>query len=365
MKILHVVGARPNLMKVAPLIEAMKASALVRKVPLTQVLVHTGQHYSPELSNLLFNELGLPKPDINLNVGSGSHGAQTGRVMIAFEEVLKEHRPDRMLVVGDVNSTIACALDAAKMGIPIVHVEAGLRSFDRTMPEEINRILTDQISDWLFTTEESARANLLREGIDGSRIHFVGNVMIDTLLKHRKTALLKRTHESFGLNTGAYGVVTLHRPSNVDDPCDLRALISVLLQISRELPLLWPLHPRTKHQIEELHLKPLLERGCIRPVEPLGYLDFVCCMANARMVLTDSGGVQEETTILGIPCITMRENTERPVTVSEGTNVLAGTRPEAIWRAFTRHPHADRTINKVPKFWDGKAADRIAEILLT
>lgn len=365
MKIVHVVGARPNLMKVAPLIEAMTACSVAHQRPLEQVLVHTGQHYTPELSKLLFDELGLPKPDINLNVGSGSHGSQTGKAMIAFEEVLKEHHPDLMLVVGDVNSTIACALDAAKLGIPVVHVEAGLRSFDRTMPEEINRILTDQISDWLFTTEENARQNLLREGIDDHKIHFVGNVMIDTLLKHRDTALARRTHEQFDLASGRYGVVTLHRPSNVDDACGLRALVSVLLRISQELPLLWPMHPRTKHRIEELGLKPMISRGCIKLVEPLGYLDFICCTANARIVLTDSGGVQEETTILGIPCVTMRENTERPVTVTDGTNVLAGTDPEAIWRAFMHHPHAGQGATRTPKLWDGKAAQRIAEILLT
>jgi len=364
MKIVHVVGARPNLMKVAPLIEAMSARAASRSLDLKQVLVHTGQHYTPELSKLLFDELGLPKPDINLNVGSGSHGSQTGKVMIAFEEVLKDHKPDMMLVVGDVNSTIACALDAAKLGIPVIHVEAGLRSYDRAMPEEINRILTDQISDWLFTTEENARSNLLREGIDDARIHFVGNVMIDTLLKHRAQALKRETHLQFGLQSGRYGVVTLHRPSNVDDPCGLRALIGVLLRVSEELPLLWPLHPRTKSKISELGLEPMISRGRITLVEPLGYLDFVCCTANACMVLTDSGGVQEETTILGIPCVTMRENTERPVTVTDGTNVLAGTDPEAIWQAFAHHPHAGKGITRVPKLWDGKAAERIADILL-
>lgn len=364
MKIVHVVGARPNLMKVAPLIEAMSTTAKERNKPLEQILVHTGQHYTLELSKLLFEELGLPKPDINLNVGSGSHGAQTGKVMIAFEEVLRDQRPDMMLVVGDVNSTIACALDAAKMSIPIVHVEAGLRSFDRSMPEEINRILTDQLSDWLFTTEENARQNLLREGIDDHKIHFVGNVMIDTLLKHKDAALHKRTHEQYGLKAGGYGVVTLHRPSNVDDPCGLRALITVLMRVSKDLPLLWPLHPRTKQKIEELGLRPLLARGGITLVEPLGYLDFICCTANARIVLTDSGGVQEETTILGIPCVTMRENTERPVTVTDGTNVLAGTDPGAIWKAFAQHPHAGKGVTRTPRLWDGNAARRIAEILL-
>ncbi|MEZ5597658.1 MAG: UDP-N-acetylglucosamine 2-epimerase (non-hydrolyzing) [Pseudomonadales bacterium] len=284
--------------------------------------------------------------------------------MIAFEEVLRDNRPDRMLVVGDVNSTIACALDAAKLGIPIVHVEAGLRSFDRSMPEEINRILTDQISDWLFTTEEGARDNLLREGIDDKRIHFVGNVMIDTLLKHRDAALARRTQERFGLSAGKYGVVTLHRPSNVDDACGLKSLIAVLVRVSQQLPLLWPLHPRTKYQIEQFGLQSLLSKGCVKLVDSLGYLDFICCTANARMVLTDSGGVQEETTILGVPCITMRENTERPVTVSQGTNMLSGTNPEAIWRAFNDHPHMHSSERRVPRYWDGKAAERIARILL-
>ncbi len=364
MKVLHVVGARPNLMKVAPLIESLAVEATARRRPVEQILVHTGQHYSPELSRLLFDELGLPKPDINLNVGSGSHGAQTGRVMIAFEEVLKEQRPDLMLVVGDVNSTIACALDAAKMGIPIVHVEAGLRSFDRSMPEEINRILTDQISDWLFTTEESARENLLREGIEDRRIHFVGNVMIDTLLKHRDAAVSRGTHRRLGFVDKAYGVVTLHRPSNVDDECGLRSMVSLLVRISQDLPLLWPLHPRTKSQLEHGGLNPVLTRSNITLVEPLGYLDFICCTANARIVLTDSGGVQEETTILGVPCVTMRDNTERPVTVTHGTNVLAGTHPDAIWQAFKNHPHSARAQPMTPKFWDGRAAERIAKILL-
>ena len=364
MKIVHVVGARPNLMKVAPLIEAIAAEAIVCKKAIEQVLVHTGQHYSPELSKLLFDELGLPKPDINLNVGSGDHGAQTGRVMIAFEDVLKFQRPDLVIVVGDVNSTIACALVAAKMGIRIAHVEAGLRSFDRAMPEEINRILTDQISDLLFTTEEGATSNLLREGIAGHRIHFVGNVMIDTLLKHREAALSRRTHERFGLTSGEYGVVTLHRPSNVDDACGLRSLISVLLKISQELPLLWPLHPRTKHRIAELGLAQALAEGSITLAEPQGYLDFICCTANARMVLTDSGGVQEETTILGVPCITMRDNTERPVTVSHGTNVLAGTQPDAIWETFKNHPYINGIQTVAPTYWDGQAATRIARILL-
>ncbi len=364
MKVLHVVGARPNLMKVAPLIESMACEAAVQGKKLKQILVHTGQHYSPELSKLLFDELGLPKPDINLNVGSGSHGAQTGRVMIAFEEVLKEQQPDLMLVVGDVNSTIACALDAAKMGIPIVHVEAGLRSFDRSMPEEINRILTDQISDWLFTTEEGARDNLLREGIEDRRIHFVGNVMIDTLLKHRDAAVSRGTHRRLGLIDKGYGVVTLHRPSNVDDACGLRSMVSLLVKVSQELPLLWPLHPRTKSQLEQTGLNAVLTRGNITLVEPLGYLDFICCTANARMVLTDSGGVQEETTILGVPCVTMRDNTERPVTVTHGTNVLAGTNPDAIWHAFKNHPHSAHGLTTTPKFWDGRAAERIAKILL-
>ena len=351
-------------MKVAPVMEAIEAHCDSSGQAVRQVLVHTGQHYTPELSRLLFDDLGLPVPDINLNVGSGSHGAQTGKVMIAFEEVLEKERPDIMVVVGDVNSTIACALDAVKLGIPVAHVEAGLRSFDRRMPEEINRILTDQISDWLFTTEAGARDNLLREGIAADRIHFVGNVMIDTLLKHREKAMARDMPTRVGCAPGGYGVVTLHRPSNVDDPCSLRNLVSLLVRISRELPLVWPVHPRTQHKIDTLGLSNLLDGSDIRLLEPQGYLDFMSLTANARVVLTDSGGVQEETTILGVPCITMRENTERPVTISQGTNVLTGTDPDAVWDAFMHHPAYAGVRVEPPPLWDGQAGLRIARTLM-
>ena len=352
-------------MKVAPVIEALSAHSEASGIGVEQRLVHTGQHYTPELSKLLFDDLGLPKPDINLNVGSGSHGEQTGRVMVAFDEVLEQEQPDLIVVVGDVNSTIACALDAAKRGIKVAHVEAGLRSFDRSMPEEINRVLTDQISDWLFTTEESAAENLRREGIEGDSVHFVGNVMIDTLLKHRDRALARRLPEQLGLENGGYGVVTLHRPSNVDDPCALRELIALLSRVSNELPLVWPMHPRTQARIESAGLADPIGRANIQVLPPQGYLDFMSLTANARTVLTDSGGIQEETTILNVPCITMRENTERPVTISEGTNVLAGTDGEAIWDAFMNHPCHERAHAEAPKFWDGRAGERIARILLS
>ena len=344
--------------------EAIESHCATTQQPVQQILVHTGQHYTPELSKLLFDDLGLPVPDINLNIGSGSHGAQTGKVMIAFEEVLVEQKPDVMVVVGDVNSTIACALDAVKLGVPVAHVEAGLRSFDRQMPEEINRILTDQISDWLFTTEEGARDHLLREGIAEDKIHFVGNVMIDTLLIHREKAMQSPVLGNIGHQPGSYAVATLHRPSNVDDPCNLKKLVNLLIRVSQEVPLVWPVHPRTRQKLDSAGLMACLEPAAITLMEPQGYLDSMCLTANARVVLTDSGGVQEETTILRVPCITMRENTERPVTIHQGTNVLAGTDPDAVWDAFLNHPAYDGEDIEPPRYWDGQAGARIAQILM-
>ncbi len=327
-----------------------------------QVLVHTGQHYSPEMSDLFFKELGLPQPDINLEVGSGTHGRQTGRIMEAFEAVLEHERPDAVLVVGDVNSTIACAMDATKMGTRVIHVEAGLRSFDRSMPEEVNRVLTDAISDLLFTTEAGAQANLAAEGIHGDKVELVGNVMIDTLMRHRANALLRPTLSAavpgVQLASGGYGVVTLHRPSNVDDPVVLRALLDALATIARDLPLVFPMHPRTQGHVRGLGM-PL--QG-IHLIEPQGYLDFLNLMANARLVMTDSGGIQEETTILGVPCLTLRENTERPITISHGTNTLVGTNPAAILAAARAAPVERSGV--VPPMWDGHAGDRIAARLV-
>lgn len=368
-KIIHVVGARPNFMKIAPVIEAINASAARKGRSVTQILVHTGQHYTPEMSSLMFEQLGLPTPDYNLEVGSGGHGQQTGRIMEAFEQVLLKEQPDLVVVVGDVNSTIACALDAKKLSIPVAHIEAGLRSFDREMPEEINRILTDAISDYLFTTEESARLNLVGEGIDGGKIFFVGNTMIDTLLKHKDAAKSRPILTQLNLmdgnhNTHAYGLVTLHRPSNVDRIEPLRELLTCLADLSKDLPLVMPIHPRTKANIEKFNLMHLIDRGNFLLIEPQGYLDFICLLSNAKLILSDSGGIQEEATVLGVPCLTLRENTERPITISEGTNTLVGNNPAAIVKAFNSALTKDFS-EKRPKYWDGSAAQRIAEILLT
>jgi UDP-N-acetylglucosamine 2-epimerase (non-hydrolysing) len=364
-KVLCVVGARPNF---------IKASALVRQFsgsPRFQFrLVHTGQHHDEKLSGQFFRELEIPHPDVNLGVGSASHAVQTARVMEAFEPVLAAEKPDVVLVIGDVNSTIACALTAVKMGIRVAHVEAGLRSFDRAMPEEINRILTDAISDILYTTEESANQNLRNEGVSADRVEFVGNVMIDTLLTHRDKARASDVLQSFDLQTGAYGLVTLHRPANVDCPQSLRGLVEAIGELAQRLPILFPCHPRTLAVLEDLQLPGLLRfegpasQGVIRICPPLGYLDFVKLMSDARLVLTDSGGIQEETTILGVPCLTLRENTERPVTVTHGTNEIVGTSPAAVVAAGLPLIDQDTLVCKpLPPLWDGNAAQRIADNL--
>jgi UDP-N-acetylglucosamine 2-epimerase (non-hydrolysing) len=323
LKILAVVGARPNFMKVAPLIwEAQRRGGIAVR------LVHTGQHYDEKMSQLFFDELRLPRPDVNLEVGSGSHAVQTAEVMKRFEPVVIAEKPDLVLVVGDVNSTIACALTAVKLLVPVAHVEAGLRSFDRTMPEEINRVLTDAISDWLFVTEPSGLDNLRKEGVPAERVFFVGNVMMDTLVTCRPRVDASRVLERIGVQPGRYAVLTLHRPANVDDPATLGRLMGAVERLQREVPFVFPVHPRT-----ERTMRPYREGGALPNLifsEPLGYLDFMKLLSQARLVLTDSGGVQEETTFLGVPCLTMRENTERPVTVTEGTNRLgtADPRPE-------------------------------------
>ena len=355
-RILAVAGARPNFVKIAPLMHEFARRA-GRFEP---ILVHTGQHYDKAMSETFFQDLGIPEPDVNLGIGSGSHGQQTAQVLMKIEELLIERRPDAVLVVGDVNSTIAAALAAVKLDIPVAHVESGLRSGDRKMPEEINRILTDSISRWLFTTEPSAEMNLLREGVSAEKIHFVGNVMIDTLMAHRERASGLDTLERLGLTPQSYAVLTLHRPSNVDSTDQLMRLFEVLGKLNRDLPVVFPIHPRTANAIEKNlgGLKPDLHMTA-----PLGYLDFMRLMMDARMVLTDSGGIQEETTALGVACLTLRDSTERPVTVTEGTNRIVGSDPDAIERAIGELKHGPSPSGRRPALWDGKAAGRIVDIL--
>jgi UDP-N-acetylglucosamine 2-epimerase (non-hydrolysing) len=357
--ILNIVGARPNFMKVAPI-----AAELAKNGGrFASTIVHTGQHYDDKLSKVFFDDLAIPRPDVNLDVGSASHAQQTAAIMSAFEPVLQQRRADLVVVVGDVNSTIACALVAVKLGIPVAHVEAGLRSFDRTMPEEVNRVLTDQISELLFTTEASAEANLKREGIAAEKIHFVGNVMIDTLLAHRDRARALAVHQTLGLAGGDYGLLTLHRPSNVDDPEVFERLIGAIGHVAEDVPVIFPVHPRTRPVVlGSATATSLVRRGRLRLLDPLGYLEFIGLMEHARVVLTDSGGIQEETTILGVPCLTLRENTERPVTVTHGTNRVVGTQPESIVAAWNDVRHHGCAPGK-PPLWDGGAARRIVEIL--
>lgn len=354
-RVLVVAGARPNFMKVAPLLRRMHA-----RDDFDPILVHTGQHYDAAMSEGFFRDLGIPEPDVNLGVGSGSHAEQTGQVLIKIEQLIVEHRPDAVLVVGDVNSTLAATLAAVKLHVPVAHVEAGLRSGDREMPEEINRVMTDAVSTWLFVTEEAGQDNLLREGVAAERVHLVGNVMIDTLLGHLERARALDTPERLGLEPGRFALLTLHRPSNVDDPAKLRGLFDALERIHSELPIVFPVHPRTRAAIEE-------RLGGSAPAlwltEPLGYLDFLRLMADARLVLTDSGGIQEETTVLGVPCLTLRENTERPVTVSEGTNTIVGGDPEVIVAEARRVLESGGKKGRTPRLWDGQAAERILDVL--
>jgi len=363
LRVLCVVGARPNFMKIAPIMRALRR----RPANFAPLLLHTGQHYDQAMKDAFFRQLGIPEPDVDLGVGSGSHALQTAEIMRRVEPVMDDFGPDLLLVVGDVNSTIACALVAAKKGIPVVHVEAGLRSFDRSMPEEINRVLTDQLSELLFTTEPDGADNLLREGVAAERIHFVGNVMIDTLHANRARAVpAARTLAAIGVAAdvpGDYGLLTLHRPSNVDDETVLRRLLQTLTDLSGQLPLVFPMHPRTRARIDALGLDELLHSGQLAVVPPLGYLELLGLMAEARLVLTDSGGIQEETTALGVPCITLRENTERPVTVSAGTNTVVGTDPDAIRQCFDGILATGGKAGRVPELWDGRAAERIAEVL--
>ena len=361
--VLCVVGARPNFMKMAPILRALAA----HQPALPALLVHTGQHYDASMSDKLFADLRLPRPDINLEVGSGSHAVQTAEVMKRFEPALDEHKPSCVLVVGDVNSTLACTLVAVKKGVPVVHVEAGLRSYDRKMPEEINRVLTDQVADRLYTTERSALANLTREGIAESRVCFVGNVMIDSLLSNREQARpAAATLAEHGLDAHlvqgprGYGVVTLHRPSNVDEPGVLRSLLAVLAELAAQLPLVFALHPRTRSNIDRFGLADMLDPTRMALLPPQGYLEMVGLMQGATLVLTDSGGLQEETTALGVPCLTLRENTERPITVEQGTNTMVGRDVNAIRQGVADILAGRGKRGRVPEFWDGHAAERIA-----
>ena len=365
--VLCIVGARPNFMKIAPILRAFHHFAPQVRVK----LVHTGQHYDYAMNESFFDQLGIPSPDISLEVGSGSHAEQTAEIMKRFEPVIDAEQPDCVLVVGDVNSTIACALVAAKKGVKVVHVEAGLRSRDRSMPEEINRILTDQLSDRLYTTEQSALANLLAEGIAADKVVFAGNVMIDTLLHSRERAIpVAQTlapianAETFLQSRQGYAVLTLHRPSNVDDTNTLKGLLDVLQAISAELPIIFPLHPRTAKKIEHAGLGQFLRCKTVLALPPAGYFEMLGLMQSARLVLTDSGGLQEETTALGIPCLTIRENTERPITITQGTNTLVGTSPELIRQRVAEILGGASKAGRQPEKWDGKAAERIVRDLV-
>ncbi|MCO8121965.1 UDP-N-acetylglucosamine 2-epimerase (non-hydrolyzing) [Stieleria sp. TO1_6] len=356
MKILSVVGARPNFMKIAPIMRAIQAAS-----PETQqTLVHTGQHFDEKMSDVFFRELELPKPDEHLGVSGGSHAVQTARIMLEFEPILEKHRPDWLVVVGDVNSTVACSLVASKIGIPIAHVEAGLRSRDNTMPEEINRKITDAISDLLLTPSPDGDANLIAEGVDRDRIVCVGNVMIDSLIRALPKIEASKILSELELTAGNYVLATLHRPSNVDDPQMLAQLIKALNQISASLPIVFPVHPRTRARLEAENIE--LADG-IKMVDPLGYFDFMALMRSAKVVMTDSGGVQEETTYLGVTCLTVRPNTERPITIDEGTNRLVQPGTETLLEAW-KEVEANPPQRRCPELWDGKAAERIAARLL-
>jgi len=360
MKIFNIVGARPNFMKIAPLMR--EYGKYERIQPL---LVHTGQHYDEKMSDLFFRDLGIPQPDINLDVGSASHAIQTAEIMKAFEPVVLEHKPDAVLVVGDVNSTIACGLVAVKLGVRLIHVEAGLRSGDRTMPEEINRILTDSISDLLFCTEQSGVDNLIHEGIPKEKIFLVGNVMIDTLLRNKAKAEGSDILNQLELDGNDFAVLTLHRPSNVDDAAVFGRILDALEVIQNDMPVIFPVHPRTRRNLYSMSLG---ERADAMPglrlLDPIGYLDFLKLMSSAKIVLTDSGGIQEETTILCVPCLTLRENTERPITVEIGSNHIVGTDPVKIVEAYGQVLNGRKHGSQIPPLWDGHAAEHIVKVLL-
>ena len=346
-------------MKIAPIVAEMRQSP-----GLEPFLIHTGQHYDESMSEVFFRELGIPAPDYNLGIGSGTHTWQTAQVMLALEPLLVELKPDCVLVVGDINSTLAAALVAAKLGFPLAHVEAGLRSLDRSMPEEINRVLTDAVSDYLFTTSRDANDNLAREGIRDEKVFFVGNVMIDTLLRNHSRAKALQVPARYGMAPGGYALLTLHRPSNVDSLGSLVNILGILGEIQTRLPILFSVHPRTLKRLVEFGLAQRLKAiPGIRLLEPLGYLEFLGLMAEARLVLTDSGGIQEETTVLGVPCLTLRDNTERPITVSQGTNEVVGTSPERVVAASWRVLDGGGKKGGLPELWDGRAAERIVAVL--
>ena len=360
LRIINIVGARPNLPKIAPLIREMQ-----RHPEIDPILVHTGQHYDEALSDIFFRQMGIPTPHVNLEVGSGSHAAQTAEVLKRVEPVLIERQPDLVLVVGDVNSTIAVSLAAVKLGIPVAHVEAGLRSFDRSMPEEINRILTDALADYLFVTEEDAIEHLLKEGRPRKAIHLVGNVMIDSLRHFLPIAQKSGIGDDLALKKGIdwqrFAVLTLHRPSNVDSTEKLAELLGAIDAIAAQVPVIFPVHPRTQQRLSSAGIQ---THPQLKLIPPIGYLDFLCLLSKATMVLTDSGGIQEETTALGVPCLTLRENTERPITISQGTNLLIGTDPAKIIAAARQILAGKGKPGRIPPFWDGHAAERIVEVLL-
>lgn len=363
MKVINVVGARPNFMKMAPIIEAMN------RYPeqFEHLLVHTGQHYDERMSRSFFIDLGMPKPDIDLEVGSGSHAEQTARIMVEFEKVCLRETPDLVIVVGDVNSTMACAITAKKLGIRVAHVEAGLRSRDMTMPEEINRLCTDVLCDYLFTTDHFANENLLMEGISPDKIFFVGNVMIDTLLKYKELARGLGLVERWGLKPRGFATLTLHRPSNVDDPVTLQGILDALSEIAKDIPIIFPIHPRTRKMVEQFefggYFSSTEQPQGLWMTAPLGYLEFLHLNMHAMMVITDSGGLQEETTVLSVPCITLRNNTERPITCEMGTNCIVGNDQKAILYHTSRILSGEVPSGKAPEKWDGKAAERIVKIL--
>ncbi len=359
MRITHIVGARPNFMKAAPVI-----AALERREGVSQSLVHTGQHYDTNMSEVFFKQLGLPQPDVNLEVGSGSHAAQTADVMVRLERLLEEEPPDWVFVYGDVNSTVAAALVCAKLLIPVGHVEAGLRSYDRRMPEEINRLLTDQIADLLFTPSQDGNENLAREGVDPEKVHMVGNVMIDTLVRllPQAEARLSQLQAALGIGKQRYALVTLHRPSNVDEPVGLQRIMQALCEIAKDTQVIFPVHPRTRQRFQKVGIG--TQESGIHLIEPVGYVDFLALQKGATLVITDSGGIQEETTFLGVPCLTLRENTERPVTVTLGTNTLVGQDTERLRREAARILRGEVGKGGIPPLWDGKAGERIADIVV-
>ena len=360
MKIISVVGARPNFMKIAPIIMALNKHT----DKFEHTLLHTGQHYDSSMSDVFFADLGIPKPDISLGVGSGSHAEQTGNIMIEFEKICLAMKPDLVIVVGDVNSTMACTITAKKLNIKVAHVEAGLRSRDMTMPEEINRLCTDVLCDYLYTTDHFADENLRAEGVSDEKIVFVGNVMVDTLLHHKELAATQETYKKVGVTPKSYASLTLHRPSNVDDKQNFIQILEALAEISQKLPIVFPIHPRTKKMAAEYNLIHFFDENNIVLLEPLGYLDFLNLNINAKMILTDSGGLQEESTVLGVPCLTLRENTERPITCVEGTNVIVGNSKEKILEEAFKVIEGKKTEGEIPEKWDGHAAERIVGHLL-